>query len=92
MLFEYRIYFREKRGIIVQQGRKETTQGMHMPLPLDPGGLLAGLEMTRLLSFHATSIDSNRTSCVSELVDANFIYKEKTKNIPFRKAGFRPGS
>lgn len=25
VLFEYRIYFRRKRGIIVQQGRKETT-------------------------------------------------------------------
>lgn len=65
---------------------------MRMPLPLDPGRLLASLEMTGLLPFHTTSIDGNRTSCALELVDVRFIYKEKTKNIPFRKAGFRPGS
>ena len=63
---------------------------MRMPSPLDPSGLLAGLDMTGLLSFHTTSVDGNRTSCVIELVNVNFIYKDK--NIPFRRACFRPGS
>lgn len=34
-----------------------------LPLPLDPGRLLARLDMTGLLSFHIPGVDGNGASC-----------------------------